>query len=108
MGREGAKLVIADLQAEKAQSVASELQSQGAQALAVEVDVAHETSVRRMAASTFKRFGRVDILVNVAGIYYPNRVMKNPGCRLLKKISEPSNCLKVNASRQPEPNGLDV
>jgi 3-oxoacyl-[acyl-carrier protein] reductase len=71
MGREGAKLVIADLQAEKALSVASELQSQGAQTLAVEVDVAHETSVRRMAASAFNRFGRVDILVNVAGIYYP-------------------------------------
>jgi 3-oxoacyl-[acyl-carrier protein] reductase len=71
MGREGAKIVVADLQAEKAQAVANELQALGAQALAVEVNVADETSVRRMAKSTFERFNHVDILVNVAGIYYP-------------------------------------
>ena len=71
MGREGAKIVVADLQAEKAQSVAHELQALGAEALAVEVNVANESSVRRMAKSTFGRFHRADILVNVAGIYYP-------------------------------------
>lgn len=71
MGREGAKLVVADLQGEKAQSVAGELQALGAEALAVEVNVADEASVKRMAKSTFERFGRADILVNVAGIYFP-------------------------------------
>lgn len=71
MGREGAKVVVADLQAEKAQSVANELRGRGTGALAVEVDVANEASVKRMAKSAFDRFGRVDILVNVAGIYYP-------------------------------------
>ena len=71
MGREGAKVVVADLQAEKAQSVANELRGRGTGALAVEVDVANEASVKRMAKSAFDRFARVDILVNVAGIYYP-------------------------------------
>jgi NAD(P)-dependent dehydrogenase (short-subunit alcohol dehydrogenase family) len=71
MGREGARVVVADLQVEKAQSVASQLQSLGADAVAVEVNVANESSVERMAKSTFDRFGRVDILVNVAGIYFP-------------------------------------
>ena len=71
MGREGAKLVVADLQGEKAQAVANELHALGAQALAVEVNVANETSVKRMARSAFERFQRADILVNVAGIYYP-------------------------------------
>ncbi|MSP40183.1 MAG: SDR family oxidoreductase [Deltaproteobacteria bacterium] len=71
MGHEGAKIVVADLQAEKAQAVVSELQTIGAEALAVEVNVADETSVKRMAQSAFKRFGRTDILVNVAGIYFP-------------------------------------
>jgi NAD(P)-dependent dehydrogenase (short-subunit alcohol dehydrogenase family) len=42
MGREGAKVVVADLQAEKAQSVANELRGRGTGALAVEVDVANE------------------------------------------------------------------
>jgi 3-oxoacyl-[acyl-carrier protein] reductase len=71
MGREGAKVVLADLQAEKAQAVANEVQALGAQALAFGVNVADEASVKRMAQSALERFGRADILVNVAGIYYP-------------------------------------
>ena len=71
MGHEGAKVMVADLQAEKAQSVANELQALGAEAAAVEVNVASESSVKRMAKSALDRFGRADILVNVAGIYYP-------------------------------------
>jgi 3-oxoacyl-[acyl-carrier protein] reductase len=71
MGREGAKVVVADLQGEKAMSVAGELQALGAQALAVEVNVAKESSVKRMAQETFDGFCRADILVNVAGIYFP-------------------------------------
>ena len=71
MGREGANVVLADLQAEKAQAVANEVQALGAQALAVGVNVADEESVKRMAQSVLERFGRADILVNVAGIYYP-------------------------------------
>jgi 3-oxoacyl-[acyl-carrier protein] reductase len=69
MAREGAKLVIADLQAEKAESVAAEARALGSDALAVEVNVASEMSVKRLAERTVERFGRVDILVNDAGIY---------------------------------------
>jgi 3-oxoacyl-[acyl-carrier protein] reductase len=71
MGREGANVVVADLQGEKAQSVAGELHAAGAEALALEVNVASETSVKRMAREVFGQFGRADILVNVAGIYFP-------------------------------------
>jgi NADP-dependent 3-hydroxy acid dehydrogenase YdfG len=71
MGREGANVAVADLQGEKAQSVAGELHALGAQALAVEVNVASESAVTRMAKEVFGRFGRADILVNVAGIYFP-------------------------------------
>ena len=71
MGREGAKVVLADLQAEKAHSVVHELDSLGVQALALEVNVADENSVKRMAQKAFERFSRADVLVNVAGIYYP-------------------------------------
>jgi NAD(P)-dependent dehydrogenase (short-subunit alcohol dehydrogenase family) len=59
------------LQGEKAQSVADELQALGVQALAVEVDVASESAVKRMAKEVFGHFGSADILVNVAGIYLP-------------------------------------
>lgn len=69
LGREGAKVVIADLQADKAKGVAAELEALGSEALAVEVNVASESSVKQLASETFGRFGRVDVLVNDAGIY---------------------------------------
>jgi 3-oxoacyl-[acyl-carrier protein] reductase len=71
MGREGAKVVVADLQGEKAQAVANELQGIGAEAMGVAVNVASESSVQQMAKAAFERFGRVDILGNIAGVYYP-------------------------------------
>jgi 3-oxoacyl-[acyl-carrier protein] reductase len=74
-GREGANIVVADLQADKAQSVAAELQAVGVKAQAVEVNVASEASVKQLAEQTFSRFGRVDILVNDAGIYLRSAVV---------------------------------
>ncbi len=74
-GREGANVVVADLQREKAQSVAAELQAAGAEAHGVEVDVASEVSVKRFAEETFDRFGRIDVLVNDAGIYLRSAVV---------------------------------
>jgi NAD(P)-dependent dehydrogenase (short-subunit alcohol dehydrogenase family) len=75
MAREGARVVVADLQADKAESVAQEARALGAEALALEVNVASETSVKRFAEETFKRFGRIDILVNDAGIYLKSPVV---------------------------------
>lgn len=75
MARDGARVVIADLQGEKTKSVARELQTLGAEAIAVEVDVASEASVKKLAEQTFNRFGRVDILVNDAGVYLKSPVV---------------------------------
>jgi 3-oxoacyl-[acyl-carrier protein] reductase len=69
MAREGAKIVVADLQADKANTVVTEIQVLGAEAIAVEANVANEMSVKRLADRTFERFGRIDILVNDAGVY---------------------------------------
>jgi len=75
MAREGAKVVVADLQADKAESVAKEARALGAEALALEVNVASEPSVQRLAEETFKRFGAVDILINDAGVYLRSPVV---------------------------------
>ena len=69
LGREGAKVVVADLQADKAKSVVDELTNLGSESLPVEVDVASESSVKNLAQETLGRFGHVDILVNDAGVY---------------------------------------
>lgn len=75
MAREGAKVVVADLQSEKARSVADEVKILGGDALGFEVNVADESSVKRLAEATFAQFGRVDILVNDAGVYLKSSIV---------------------------------
>jgi NAD(P)-dependent dehydrogenase (short-subunit alcohol dehydrogenase family) len=66
--REGAKVAIADIEDAGLASVTEELQALGAEVLPVKTDVREEDDVRRLAESTAERFGRIDVLVNNAGI----------------------------------------
>ncbi len=66
----GARVVVADLREDAARTVAAECEAAGAQSLAARVDVADETSTRALASATVERFGRIDVLVNNAAIYY--------------------------------------
>jgi NAD(P)-dependent dehydrogenase (short-subunit alcohol dehydrogenase family) len=66
---EGARVVIADVDAAGATQVAKEIEDQGGEALAVAVDVTSETDVLGLATATVDRFGGVDILVNNAGVW---------------------------------------
>ena len=65
---EGAAVVIADLNQEAAAEAAAELGRAGGRVLAVGVDVAGRASVALMVEAALGRFGRVDVLVNNAGI----------------------------------------
>jgi len=68
LAREGANLVIADLNLNNAQDVADEITAAGGQAMAVRVDVTNKENSVQMVQATVARFGRLDILVNNAGI----------------------------------------
>jgi 3-oxoacyl-[acyl-carrier protein] reductase len=68
--REGARVVVADIRREEAHAVATECASFGREAIAVYADVSDEGSTRALADETAKRFGRIDILLNNAAIYY--------------------------------------
>lgn len=72
--RGGAKVVVADIQAEGAERVAKEIEGAGGEALAVTVDVSDEPSTLAMAAAAKERFGTVHILVNNAAIYHSMRL----------------------------------
>lgn len=71
---EGANIVVADLQGEKAKAVADEARAVGVEALSVETDVSKEASVKNLAEQTLSRFDHVDILINDAGIFPQARV----------------------------------
>jgi len=74
MAREGADVLIADLNLVGAQEVAAEVRDLGRRALAIAVDVTSEEQTRRMASETRAAFGRIDILANCAGITRPTPV----------------------------------
>jgi 3-hydroxybutyrate dehydrogenase len=66
--REGAKVVIADLNQQGAEAVAAEFGSRDRRALGVAVDVTNEAQVDAAVVTTVATFGRLDILVSNAGI----------------------------------------
>ncbi len=66
--RNGAKVVIADLNLESAQAVAGELDPSGARAIAVAMDVTNEEQVEAGIAAAADKLGGIDILVSNAGI----------------------------------------
>ncbi len=68
---DGASLVIADINWEKAQEKSSFLQKIGKKAMAIKVDVSRAGEVNNMVSQVLEKFGRIDILVNNAGILGP-------------------------------------
>lgn len=65
---QGAKLVVVGTNADTVQAFAEELQKSGTQALGVQADVSVTSDVERLIDSVKERFGRVDILINNAGV----------------------------------------
>ncbi len=66
--REGARLVVADVNRDGATAAAQSLEGNGAKALPVGVNVADQRSVEAMIDAAKGAFGRVDLLVNNAGV----------------------------------------
>jgi len=68
--REGAKVVIAEINEDIGRRTESEVKASGAEALFVKTDVSSEASTKDMAAQAAERFGRIDILMNNAAIFF--------------------------------------
>ena len=68
LARQGAHVVLNDVDLQSAESVAEEVEQMGRQSLAVRADVSSEEEVDRMVRQAVEHFSRIDILVNNAGI----------------------------------------
>lgn len=66
--REGASVVISDILLAEAQALAQKLKKSEGKALAVRTDVSRKSDADNLAAVTLKEFGKIDILVNAAGV----------------------------------------
>ena len=65
----GADVVVAELDADNATRTADAVHGLGRRAVALPVDVTRRADLDAMAARTIEEFGRIDVLVNNAGIY---------------------------------------
>jgi NAD(P)-dependent dehydrogenase (short-subunit alcohol dehydrogenase family) len=71
LAREGANLAIAAREPAPLEALGAEISAIGRRAIAVPTDVTNEAAVERLVTRTRDTFGRIDILVNAAGITGP-------------------------------------
>ena len=69
--REGAPLILAARSAGQLEETATLCRENGVAAVSIPTDVAQREQVQHLAATALKEFGRVDVLVNSAGVYGP-------------------------------------
>lgn len=77
MAREGATVVVNyNGSAERAKEVVSAIEAEGGKAAAVQCDVSDFEAAKEFYAALIKEYGRIDVLVNNAGITRDNLMMK--------------------------------
>ncbi|XP_020282556.1 3-hydroxyacyl-CoA dehydrogenase type-2 [Pseudomyrmex gracilis] len=91
--KQGAKVVIADLQISKGKALADELGE--ANAIFASVDVTSEADVQAALDLTKQKFGKLDVLVNAAGIAIANKTY-NSNKKLPHKLEDFAKILQVN------------
>ena len=67
---EGARLLLPDISLERAQSTTKEIIARGGEATAMLTDISDEKDTKKMADEVIRLYGRVDILLNNAALYY--------------------------------------
>lgn len=75
--REGANVVLAARDEEALTNVARQVVELGRRALVVRTDVSNETQVNELVNAALKEFGRIDVLVNNAGVVGPTAPVVN-------------------------------
>ncbi len=87
-GVEGAKVAICDLNEVGGHATAEEIAAGGADAVFHKVDVTSQSEVRQWVAEVITRFGRIDVLVNNAGIVRDGQLVKFKEGELVGQMAE--------------------
>ena len=87
LARDGLRVTLAARRQDELERVAREIQAAGGQALAVPTDVRDGAAIHHMVAATLTLWGRVDVLVNNAGLGYSRRVVNLDPVELRDQVS---------------------
>ncbi|NDQ55717.1 MAG: SDR family oxidoreductase [Acidipila sp.] len=74
--REGAAVAVAGRSEERGRNVVAGIEKSGGKATFILVDVRRADDCRRAVDSTVRAFGRLDVLLNNAGVYYPHDTLE--------------------------------
>src|SRR3970282_788422 len=77
--QEGARVVIGDVLEAEGRQVEAEIRTSAGEAVFVPLDVTSEAEWQRAVATAVSRFGRLDVLVNNAGVGGAGRLEDTPG-----------------------------
>ncbi|MBW2622410.1 MAG: 3-oxoacyl-ACP reductase FabG [Deltaproteobacteria bacterium] len=69
LAEEGAKIVVAEFNAETGKAVVDEMTEKGHDTLFIQTDVSDEKSAQAMADETVEKYGRINILINNASVF---------------------------------------
>jgi len=69
LAKEGAKVVVTDIDDTKGKDVVEQIRREGGEAIYVSHDVTSENNWKEVIEKTFSKFGRLDVLVNNAGVF---------------------------------------
>ena len=78
LAKEGAKIVVADINDSQGQNVAEKIRQEGGKAIFVKLDVAKEKDWEKAVEKTLSEFQKLDVLVNNAGIQYVKEIEETP------------------------------
>ncbi len=67
LAQEGARLMVCDIVKENADKVAEEIREAGGEATSFQMDMTREEDCQKMAKATVDKYGKIDILCNIAG-----------------------------------------
>jgi len=76
--KNGSKVVLTDLNVEGVEKAAEDLRQSGFNAIGIKADVTSEEDIKNMIATAEKEFGRLDILINNAGLQHVSPIEEFP------------------------------
>ena len=88
LARDEASVVVCDINEEKAEQTAAEVRALGSKSLAIKADVSRGTDAKHVVEETLTEFGRLEILVNNAGIGYATGSLLDTTHALIENLTE--------------------